>query len=583
MFVARGPNILGFVPHLGLGWITLCLAQDTAPERRHCQFRGMNMGTTNRNVGLRLARTPITVAAIVAALVLAVLAPLAVGSASPASAASTSSIGSIAAANVGNGPCSKNSAGGTGYYTSCNGESWCSDFAKWVWAQAGFPVAGITASSGTFITAASQNGSTIHTSSTYAPKVGDAIVFNYNSSTGWADHVGLVAAVNSDGSIDAIHGNINGVVYRINSVPASQARVGAAMTAGGLVVGNGATPHVSAFVSPKGSSATVTDGSFVSYGGDVYRIAGGAPIYVSSWKVFGGSKPTTALTASQWKSLRSTPKNGTFITGKPSNRVYVMAGGAPEYVSNWKNVGGQKPTIAVDDSAISHASGSGKYSHLRTTPTNGTYITAGGRSYVIAGGAPLYIWNWANVGGQKSTVRIDQWAVQHAGGTGLAKHLRSLPYDGTFISGYKSGRVYRIVNGGHPYYVSSWKPYSGPLPTVQVDDTAITGCYRMNCSPFGHVDGVTGGKGTIRVRGWAMDPNTTSPVKILYYFDGKKVRTVTASKTRTDVDRAYHRGARFGFDNTTAAKAGKHKVCTHAVNVGVGSNVLLNCTYVTVK
>ena len=75
--------------------------------------------------------------------------------------------------------------------------------------------------------------------------------------------------------------------------------------------------------------AGVPDGSFVSYQGDVYRIAGGAPIYVSNWNVYGGPQPTTALSSAQWSALPQYPADGTFVTGSGTGFVYRFAGGAP--------------------------------------------------------------------------------------------------------------------------------------------------------------------------------------------------------------------------------------------------------------
>src|ERR1700761_7320065 len=61
----------------------------------------------------------------------------------------------IAEANRGKHACSANSAGGKGFYTSCTGaggrpEAWCADFVKWVWAQAGVNVEGLTPAAGSF-------------------------------------------------------------------------------------------------------------------------------------------------------------------------------------------------------------------------------------------------------------------------------------------------------------------------------------------------------------------------------------------------------------------------------------------------
>ncbi|MGW0031030.1 FG-GAP-like repeat-containing protein [Streptomyces sp. NPDC003314] len=120
----------------------------------------------------------------------------------PASASVGSTIMGIAAQNLGNGPCDTNSAGGSGYYGSC-GEAWCADFAKWVWAQAGVDVTGLTPAAGSF---GQYNGGLKGT-----PHVGDAVVFNYNGA-GYADHVALVKSINADGTITTIGGNQSGAV-----------------------------------------------------------------------------------------------------------------------------------------------------------------------------------------------------------------------------------------------------------------------------------------------------------------------------------------------------------------------------------
>jgi len=54
------------------------------------------------------------------------------------------------------------------------------------------------------------------------------------------------------------------------------------------------------YVSPGGGGGgSIADGTFVSYQGNVYRIAGGAPLYINAWAPFGGPQPTVALSASQ--------------------------------------------------------------------------------------------------------------------------------------------------------------------------------------------------------------------------------------------------------------------------------------------
>jgi hypothetical protein len=111
-------------------------------------------------------------------------------------------IATVAEANLGKHACSINSAGGKGFYTSCTGaggkpEAWCADFVKWVWSEAGVNVEGLTPAAGSF----GEYGPV-----TAMPHVGDAVLYNYDGH-GYADHVTLVVAVNSNGTIVRIGGD----------------------------------------------------------------------------------------------------------------------------------------------------------------------------------------------------------------------------------------------------------------------------------------------------------------------------------------------------------------------------------------
>ncbi|MFT4294645.1 MAG: CHAP domain-containing protein [Micropruina sp.] len=328
--------------------------------------------------------------------------------------------------------------------------------------------------------------------------------------------------------------------------------------------------------------SAVSDGSLVDYRGNVYRIAGGAAIYVSSWDAIGGSQPTRSLSDGEFGSLRQYPADGTFIVGTRSGRVYRVAGGAPLYVSSWDNVGGSQSVIPVDDAAIGNAGGGDVWAHLRRYPADGTFIRGGvtGRVYRVAGGAPLHVSDWANVGGAQPAVTVDDNAIDNTGGNDPWTNLRATPSD-TFIAGYGSGRVFRVADG-HPYYIPSWAPYGGSKPTTAVDDTAIDNCDHLDCSPFGRLDSAIGGAGEVTIHGWAMDPNSTSPIDVHVYVADTYVGKSTANVERSDVDDAFHRGSAFGYRTSTSIPAGKHQVCVWAINVGRGANVRLGCQEVTV-
>ncbi|MCP3885388.1 MAG: M23 family metallopeptidase, partial [Propionibacteriaceae bacterium] len=140
-----------------------------------------------------------------------------------------------------------------------------------------------------------------------------------------------------------------------------------------------------------GVAAPVSEGDFIKIAGrpEVFRLVGGAPIYVSNWANIGGEKPVKTLSQAQFDALRSTPADGTYVTGAPGGRVFVFAGGAPLYVSNWANVGGGKPTTVVDEAALTHAGRSYPWNFVRSSPADGTYLRAGvsGPYYLVGAGA----------------------------------------------------------------------------------------------------------------------------------------------------------------------------------------------------
>jgi hypothetical protein len=104
-------------------------------------------------------------------------------------------------------------------------------------------------------------------------------------------------------------------------------------------------------------------------------------------------------------------------------------------------------------------------------------------------------------------------------------------------------------------------------------------------APVGRLETVADRGDSVRVRGWAFDPNSpTSPVTVSVYADGKKIGTDTTDVARPDVAGANHgAGDRQGFDATFTLARGKHTVCVYPFNIGAGySNPRLGCAIVTV-
>lgn len=104
------------------------------------------------------------------------------------------------------------------------------------------------------------------------------------------------------------------------------------------------------------------------------------------------------------------------------------------------------------------------------------------------------------------------------------------------------------------------------------------GSTRSGGNPFGYIDQVEAYPGGIRVRGWAIDPNTTDPIQVHAYL-GSVGTVLTADGDRPDVSDAYPgSGSRHGFDaRIPAPSGGSGTVCLYAINTGPGSNVTLGC------
>ena len=181
--------------------------------------------------------------------------------------------------------------------------------------------------------------------------------------------------------------------------------------------------------------ALFPNGTFVQVSGDpnFYEIVGGAPFLVSSWSNVGGVQPYTVITPEEFATLNPVPTDGTLIETS-TGAVYMIAGGAPMYVSSLAVFGSPTPTL-VDEWNIDNIGN--PLSHLNPVPTNGTFLTTTtGLSYRVAGGAPLGVSTWSVFGGVQPSVTIDPWDVQNI--FNPAAHLLFRPAIGTVVEGLPS-------------------------------------------------------------------------------------------------------------------------------------------------
>jgi hypothetical protein len=231
--------------------------------------------------------------------------------------------------------------------------------------------------------------------------------------------------------------------------------------------GSAVDPHIN----PVPANGTVVRAS----GGGVFLIAGGAPLYVSS---FSNIPPgSTLVHIDQWDidhvgdpaaHLNPVPSNGTIVSGyNADGRVYEIVGGAPLYVSNLTVIG-KTPAdvVSIDEWDIDNAGTA--LAHLNAVPADGTLIlTSGGSYYTIAGGAPLWVSSLSNISTPSSAaVLTDQWDVDNL--SDPHAHLNAVPASGTFLT-TQSGSIYRVAGGAAIAAPTGWSVFGGPQPAVEVD------------------------------------------------------------------------------------------------------------------
>lgn len=103
----------------------------------------------------------------------------------------------------------------------------------------------------------------------------------------------------------------------------------------------------------------------------------------------------------------------------------------------------------------------------------------------------------------------------------------------------------------------------GPNPT----NVLIGSVAAAVTSPFGALDSLTTTKSTVRVTGWAIDPDTTSPIPVHAYVDGAFAGVFTANLSRPDVGAAFPAfGNNHGYDLTIPVSGGNHVISVYAIN-----------------
>ena len=98
--------------------------------------------------------------------------------------------------------------------------------------------------------------------------------------------------------------------------------------------------------------------------------------------------------------------------------------------------------------------------------------------------------------------------------------------------------------------------------------------------PFGSIDIVSSAPDHLRVRGWAIDPDTPNPIDVQLFVNGTALNTTTANVSRPDVGGAYPGfGSNHGYDALVPYTGGGPLiVCATGINAGPNrANRQLGC------
>jgi hypothetical protein len=368
-------------------------------------------------------------------------------------------------------------------------EEWCADFAKYVWEQGGVTadLGTLTASAATFYKWGQEQGESMPVDST-SPQLGDAVVF-YPADDAldgdFADHVGIIVGVNSDGTVNLVDGDFGGSgvdikVEEDNDVSLASWSAGVwKHTEKWVFVSPGQQSTVPGQTATLQSSSTVTFGSQMQVfgrgtGGNVYSdVYSTSTAKWSGWQDIGGdlsNDPTAIQYGAQMQVF------GRTSSGATDQDVWSESTGK---WSGWVSLGG---TLAADPVAIEYntsqygdqvelygiTSGGGAWSDVWTPSTgkwSGWYSLGGtnltGTPSVAVYGSQMEVFardtsgaTWSDV----YTPATGKWSgFQNLGGS-IASDPAALEYQ-TSQHGNQM-EVYGVTSGGG-VWSDVWTPSTG--------------------------------------------------------------------------------------------------------------------------
>ena len=230
----------------------------------------------------------------------------------------------------------------------------------------------------------------------------------------------------------------------------------------------------------------------------------------------------------------------------------------------------------------------------------GANVLLGCRSVNALSGSPIGAMDGATAvtGG----IRVSGWAIDpdtadpstvhvYVGDVGKAVQAKlSRPDIGRLYPAYGSTHGFEetiaAAPGSHSVCVYGMNTGLGSTTVLKCSTVVVPGAQPTMTEsgrvPIGSLDAVSTGTNSLKLSGWALDPDTASPIAVHVYVDSAGV-AYTANRDRPDIGAAYPGyGSAHGFAETIAASTGSHRVCVYGINTGPGGHTLISCKDVVV-
>lgn len=139
------------------------------------------------------------------------------------------------------------------------------------------------------------------------------------------------------------------------------------------------------------------------------------------------------------------------------------------------------------------------------------------------------------------------------------------------------GASLTAASGTHEACVYGINTGAGDNTQIECHTVTLTG------NPIGAIQGLSLSGGRIQAAGWAIDPDTASPIGVHFYINGQFAGSADATLDRQNVIDDYPEyGAGHGFSADLPKVAGENQVCAYGLNTAAGVNTLLGCSNIYV-